>query len=219
MSDGDSAAEADAAADEADAAAADAEARAEAARARVDELRRKLADTTASVPAAAPGPPRRWVHAGAAAAAAVLTLSLLGGTGYMLWLHRNAAQERDRTAEFAAAGRQAVVNLMSMDYNTVKDSVQRIIEDSTGRFKTSYQDSAADLIKTMQEAKVMTTVTVNGAAVESNDADSGVVLVAATTRREDAKATDAERQPQTWRVVVTLDRDGGRLKLSDFGFS
>lgn len=211
------------------AALAAAEARAEAARAKAEELRRRLGELTSAaadpvttappVPAAPAVPRRPWAKIAASAVAIAVILGLCAATGYMLWLHRAAAQERHRTAEFQAAARQAVVNLMSMNYKTAKEDVQRLIDDSTGRFKTNFTDTAADLIKSMQDAKVMTTVTVSGAAVESMTQDSGVVLVAATSQREDPKANDAERQPRMWRVAMTLERDEGRLKLSEFGFS
>ena len=204
----------------ADAAAEAAEARAEAARAKADELRRRLAsDEAEPVPAGSPGKPagrilRRLAVAGAVAA----ILALLSGTGYMLLLHRKAEAERHRTAEFAAAGRQAAVNLMSMDFNSAKDIVQRLVDDSTGKFKVNLQDTSKDLIKAMQDSKAITKVTVNDVAVESHTDDSGVVLVAASSNREGPNATKADQQPRVWRVVLTLDRDDGRLKLSDVEF-
>lgn len=216
----------------AEAAAAAAQARAQEARAKAAELRRRLDITDDAAGAAAvteagelalrAATPKRRIRISrpqlAAALAVVATLALLAGTGYMLWQHRNAEEDRHRTAEFAAAGRQAAVNLMTMDYNAAKDVVQRLIDDSTGKFKANFQDTSGDLIKAMQETKVVTKVTVNDVAVESRTADSGVVMLAATTRREGPNATPADKQPRVWRVVVTLDRDGGVLKLSDVEF-
>lgn len=152
------------------------------------------------------------------AGAVAAILALLSGTGYMLLLHRKAEAERHRTAEFAAAGRQAAVNLMSMDFNSAKDIVQRLVDDSTGKFKVNLQDTSKDLIKAMQDSKAITKVTVNDVAVESHTDDSGVVLVAASSNREGPNATKADQQPRVWRVVLTLDRDDGRLKLSDVEF-
>ena len=197
----------------AEAAADAAEARAEAARAKAEELRRRLP------PSESPKRPAgRAMRKVAVATTVAAILALLSGTGYMLLQHRKAEAERHRTAEFAAAGRQAAVNLMSMDFNAAKDIVQRLIDDSTGKFKVNIQDTSKDLIKAMQDSKAVTKVTVNDVAVESITDDSGVVLVAASSNREGPNSTKADQQPRVWRVVLTLDRDEGRLKLSDVEF-
>ncbi|BBZ76873.1 hypothetical protein MANY_22100 [Mycolicibacterium anyangense] len=219
-------------ADAAEAAAAEAHARAEAARARAEELRRKLEaagddadvpdveDTTAATDAAV----RRRLRppSGRALAAALVVLviaGLLGATGYMLWEHGKAEAHRQRSAEYAAAARQGVVNLMSMDYNQAKESVQRVIDDSVGKFQNNFKENSADLIKALQESKMVTKVTVNDAAVEEMDDESAEVLVAATSHREGPDAPKEDQQPRVWRVVVSLQRDGGQIKMSDIEFS
>lgn len=233
----------------AEAAAAEAEARAEAARARAEELRRKLeaaggtetetdaasqdetdsdADAELDVDdetAAEPAPARKRrlrlpsVKAVAASLVVLVIAGLLGATGYMLWEHKKAADERHRTAEYAAAARQGVVNLMSMDYNQAKESVQRVIDDSVGKFQNNFKDSSEDLIKALQDSKMITKVTVNDAAVEQMDDETAVVLVAATSHREGPSAPKEDQQPRVWRVVVSLQRDGGQIKMSDVEFS
>lgn len=233
-------------ADAAEAAAAEAEARAEAARARANELRRKLeaasaddAETTVEATAAdadetsepaiddvdevAPAGKRRLHLPGLRAVAATLVVlvsaGLLSVTGWMLYGHRKATEEQHRTAEYAAAARQGVVNLMSMDYTQAKQSVQRVIDDSIGKFKTNFEDSSQDLIKALQESKMVTKVTVNDTAVEGMDEDTATVLVAATSHREGPNAPKEDQQPRVWRVVVTMQRDGGQIKISDVEFA
>ncbi|MCX2931613.1 hypothetical protein ORI20_15130 [Mycobacterium sp. CVI_P3] len=155
----------------------------------------------------------------AATLAVLLVAALLSATGYMLWQHRQAEMERHRSAEFSAAARQGVVNLMSLDFNNAKESVQRVIDDSTGKFKANFQDGAEDLIKALQQAKIVTKVTVNDAAVESMDKDSATVLVAATSQRTGPDAPKEDQQPRVWRVVVSLQRDGEQLKMADIEFA
>lgn len=237
-----------ASAEAAEAAAAEAEARAEAARSRADELRRKLAagggdpgpaaeageypevDETAtddelaeSTDEFSPADTRRRRLPGRKALAASLVLlavaGLLGATGWMLWEHRKADAERHRTAEYAAAARQGVVNLMSMDYAHAQESVQRVIDDSMGRMKTNFEDTSKDLIKALQDSKMVTKVTVNDAAVESMDEETATVLIAATSHREGPNAPKEDQQPRVWRVVVTVQRDGGQIKMSDVEFA
>ena len=225
-------------ADAADAAAAEAEARAEAARTRANELRRKLeaasadgidetteatTDDVDEVAEITPATKRRLRLPGPrAVAAAVVVLviaGLLSATGWMLWEHRKATAERHQTAEYAAAARQGVVNLMSMDYTQAKESVQRIIDDSIGKFKNNFQDTSQDLIKALQDSKMVTKVTVNDTAVEAMDDETATVLVAATSHREGPSAPKEDQQPRVWRMVVTLQRDGGQIKLSDVEFA
>ncbi len=171
-----------------------------------------------------PTPQRRRFHipglkAAAVTLAALLIAGSLAGTGYMMWQHRKAADQQHSAAEFAAAARQGVVNLMSMDSTAAKESVQRVIDNSTGKFQANVKDGADDLIKAMQDAKVVTKVTVNDVAVEKIEGDSAVVLVAATSERSDAKAPQADKQPRVWRVIITVVRDGGQIKVSDVEFA
>lgn len=222
----------------AEAEAAAAEARAEAARARAEELRRRIAQADAAGEAGDSGPVEEAekpvaadsfatpgsgtapsvLPAVAVGAAAALTAALLAGTGYMTWQHQQHGRERHSIAEFAAAARQDVINLMSIDYATAQDSVQRVLDGSTGRFRTNFDETADDFIKALQDEKIVTVATVNDAAVESMTADSAVVLVSATSRREGPKAPKDQQEPRLWRVVVTLERVDGQIKMSGVDF-
>ena len=152
---------------------------------------------------------RRTVAVGVAA---LLTVALLATTGWMLWQHRQAALEQQHAAEYAAAARQSVINLMAIDYATAQDSVQRVLDGSTGRFRDNFADSADDFVKALQDE------TVNDAAVESMTEDSAVVLVSATSRREGKGAPEDQQQPRLWRVVLNLVRDGGQIKMTGVEF-
>ena len=123
-----------------------------------------------------------------------------------------------RAAEDEAAARQDVINLMSIDYNTAQDSVQRVLDGSTGRFRANFADTAADFVKALKDEKIVTKATVNDTAVESMTADSAVVLVSATSQREGPKAPKDQQEPRLWRVVVSLERDGGQIKMSGVDF-
>ncbi len=207
--------------EDAEAEAAQAEARAEAARARAARLRKQAEE------AATPPTPRRrlrrprWLRlppwrAVAVGAAIVLICALFGASGFMWWHHRLAVQDRQRAKEYTAAARQGAVNLMSINYNTAEQDVQRMIDDSTAPLKGQYQDSAKQLVKAIKDGTVVTKVTVNAVAVESMSRDSAVVLVAATTQRHNAQ--DPVDRPATWRMTITLDRDGGQPKMSKVEF-
>ena len=196
----------------ADADAAAAHARAEAARERAEELRNQLPPQLRKPARTIP-----W-RAVAAGAAAALSAGLIALSALMFWSHRGVSQQRQQEAEFAAAARQSVVNLMSIDYTTAKDSVQRVLDGSTGKFRANFEESAADFVKALQDEQITTTASVNDVAVESVTGDSAVVLVSATSRREGAKAPKDQQQPRVWRMVLTLERDGGVIKMSGVEF-
>jgi Mce-associated membrane protein len=142
--------------------------------------------------------------------------ALLAASGYMVWQHRQAMQEQQRSAEFVAAGKQTVVTLMSLNFNRAQEDVQRIIDNSTGQFKDDFQNTAEDFVKVAQDAKVITEVTVNSTAVESMTDDSAVVLVSATSRV--TNNAGAQQEPRSWRLSVNLQRDGGQIKMSKVEF-
>jgi Mce-associated membrane protein len=146
-----------------------------------------------------------------ACTAALITLSVL-----MVISHRHQAAEQQRRAEYAAAARQSVVTLMSLDFNKAKDDVQRIIDNSTGQFKDDFKNQAEDFIKVAQDSKVITEVTVNATGVESMTDDTAVVLVSATSRV--TNAAGAKQEPRSWRLSVNLRRDGGQIKMEKVEF-
>jgi Mce-associated membrane protein len=215
---------------------AEAEARAEAARARLARLRRAAETGDADDDAASqdveqrpakstrarlrlPRRPRRprWLRGPgrktiAVGVGIVLASASLGASGYMVWQHHTIVHKRQLGAEFTAAARQGVTALMSIDANHAKEDFQRIIDDSTGDFKSQMSVMSGLMAKQAEDSKVSSTVTVEAVAVESVSDNSGVVLVAA---KSDATGPDNAKPPTAlWRLSVNLNRDGGQLKMS-----
>ncbi len=154
----------------------------------------------------------------AASLAILVILGALAGSGYMIKKHHDAVQQRQRAAEFVAAARQGVVTLTSLDFNNAKQGVQRILENSTGSFKDDVLKMADDFTKVVEQSKVVSQGSVQAAAVEldSMTKDSAVVLVASTS--EVTNAAGAKQDPRNYRLIVTVARDGGQLKISKVEF-
>ena len=73
------------------------------------------------VPAPAPARPPYWPLAPYVAVTAIA--ALLAVAGYMVFAHQRAADDRRHSAEFAAAARQSVLNLMSIDHATAANTI------------------------------------------------------------------------------------------------
>ena len=162
---------------------------------------------------------RRWglvLKVVAMTLASLCTIVLIAASVRMVIVHRDQAAEQQRSAEYAAAARQSVVTLMSLDFNKAKEDVQRIVDNSTGQFRDDFKKQADDFVKVAQESKVITEVTVNTAAVESMTNDTAVVLVSASSRV--TNAAGAKQEPRSWRLSVNLQRDGGQIKMSKVEF-
>ncbi|MGV0607183.1 hypothetical protein [Mycolicibacterium sp. XJ1904] len=152
----------------------------------------------------------------AAAVAVVLILAFGAASAYMVWQHRLAQEEQQRTAEFTAAARQSVVTLMSLDFNRAQEDVQRIIDNSTGQFKEDFEAQAEDFTQVAKESKVVTEVTVNTAALTSMTDTNATALVSATSRV--TNTAGANQEPRSWRLKVDLVREGDQIKMSKVEF-
>ncbi len=148
--------------------------------------------------------------------ALVFVCATLAASGYLLWLHHKAVQQRQRTAEFATAARNAVVTMMSIDPGKARDDMQRFADDTTGLFKAGILLGAEDAVKAVEQSKVSSKGAVQAVAVQSMTEDSAIVLVAAKT--EFTKPGQAKPDSRSSRLVVSVQRDGGQLKISRVEF-
>jgi Mce-associated membrane protein len=213
-----------------------AEERAEAARARAAELRREAeagsseqseptegADVAETKPAASRSR-RRWSSrlrrptrkAIGVGTAIVLICASLAAGGYIVWQHRTVVQQRQHAAEFAAAAREEIATLMSIDPAHAAENIQHSIDDTTGALKSQLEATSGYMAKNAQDAQVTTKATVQEVAVESMTDNSAVVLVVA--KSDTINADKSVRPPVFWRLSVNIDRDGDRLKMSKLDF-
>lgn len=160
--------------------------------------------------------PRIGLKVVAAALVVLLSLGLLGTGGWMVWHHQQVSAEQQRSAEFAAAARQGVVTLMSLDFNHADEDVKRILDNTTGEFRKDFEGQATDFANVAKESKVTTQATVNSTAVQTMTKDTATVLVAVTTNV--SNAASKEQAPRSWRLKVDVARDGGQIKLAKVEF-
>ena len=213
----------------AEAEAAEAEALADAARAKAtaarlrgspespdsDEVTETVADEAADEPARRWWSVRPWSKIGLAAVV-VAICAVLALTGVMIWQHRQIEAQRAHRAEFVTSASEGVLALLSIDYNHAKADVQKVIDHSTGSFKDDFTKGGDDFVKTAEQSKAVTVGKISAAALESENGDTGVVLLAASSQVTNANG--AHQDPRAWRMSVTMTRDGGKLKMSNVEF-
>ena len=213
-----------------------AEERAEAARARAAELRLEAdagsseqSDATEDAAGADAKPAasrlrRRWPwrlrrptrKAVGVGTAIMLICASFAASGYIVWQHRTLVQQRQHAEEFAAAAREEVATLMSIDPAHAAENVQHTIDDTTGALKSQLEATSGYMAKNAQDAQVTTKATVQDVAVESMTDNSAVVLVVA--KSDTINPDKSVRPPVFWRLSVNIDRDGDRLKMSKLDF-
>ncbi|AKK28792.1 hypothetical protein [Mycobacterium sp. EPa45] len=161
-----------------------------------------------------------WARIGAVsvavAAIVIVAIGSLVVTGMMLVAHQKATAQQHHQAELVAAARQGVIALLSIDYNRAKADVQHVIDLSTGTFKDDFTRGADDFVKTAEQSKAVTVGTVKSAALEKENGDTAVVLLAASSTV--TNASGAHQDPRAWRMSVTVARDGAQYKMSNVEF-
>lgn len=156
----------------------------------------------------------RWA---AAALVVLLTGALITVSVLMVLQHRSVEDKQRQAAEYAAAAKQSVVTLMSLDFTSVDEDVQRILDNSTGNFRKEFEAQAKDFATVAKESKVVTEATATAAAVESMTDNDAVVLVTATSTV--SNTAGAQQEPRSWRLAVSLTRDGDQIKMSKVEFA
>ncbi|APE14038.1 hypothetical protein BOH72_01155 [Mycobacterium sp. WY10] len=217
----------------AEAEATEAEARAEAARAKATAARLRGGEPESKTESDAEGdeltdddedielePRGWWARIGAVtvavAATVIVAIAALVVTGLMVVAHQKVTAQQQHRAELVAAARQGVIALLSIDYNRAKADVQHVIDLSTGTFKDDFTRGADDFVKTAEQSKAVTVGTVKSAALEKENGDTGVVLLAASSTVTNANG--AHQDPRAWRMSVTVARDGAQYKMSNVEF-
>ncbi|MGW5752178.1 hypothetical protein [Nocardia rhamnosiphila] len=148
--------------------------------------------------------------------AGMVVVAALVVSGFSIWNHHRIGVEQARADEYLAAARQGVLALTSMDSGRAADDVRRVLDNSTGAFRTDFQTRSEDFTKVVEQSQVATQGEITASAVESMTDESAVVLVSAVSRI--TNSAGAQQEPRVWRLSVTVTRDGPDLKMSKVEF-
>ncbi|WP_280414547.1 hypothetical protein [Nocardia carnea] len=173
-------------------------------------------ESTGAEPAAKGGS-RSWKRIVALAAAAVLVIGLVGAAVVSMIAVQSTEQRDERRAEYVATARQTVLNLTTIRADTAKEDIDRILTMASGEFKTEFDGRVDPFAEIVKQAKVQSTGEVVEAAVERDDENSAVILVAAKQTLTNAGAEGEQQRHYRFRVTVQR-ADDGTLTASDVEF-
>jgi Mce-associated membrane protein len=146
--------------------------------------------------------------------AILVAVSALAG-----WYGYRTVQERraEHTQElFLQAGRQAAINLTSIDYANADADIKRVLDASTGQFADEFARNSAGFAETVRQAHAKSTGKITASGVESVSGESAQVLVAVAVTTT-AQGTDGQ-QPRLWRMRIALQKQGDDVKVANVGF-
>ena len=143
----------------------------------------------------------------------VALAGLCGWLGFRAYLSHQAADERNM---FLQVGRQAALNLTTIDFEHADEDVQRVLDSSTGTFYDDFNARAQPFKEVVKQAKSKSVGTIAEAGVETETDDGADVLVAVTVRTSNAGA--AEQEPRAWRMRITVQKVGDEAKVANVRF-
>jgi Mce-associated membrane protein len=139
---------------------------------------------------------------------------LAGWFGFRAYQDHQTGQQR---ALFLQVGRQAAINLTTIDYQQADADVQRILESATDSFYDDFAKRSQPFVEVVKQAQSKSTGEVTAAGVESMDAGAAQILVAVTVKTSNAGAAD--QPPRAWRMRVDVKQTGkNEAKVSNVEF-
>jgi Mce-associated membrane protein len=138
---------------------------------------------------------------------------LVGWLGVRANQAHRAEQQR---ALFLQVGRQAAINLTSIDFERAEGDVQRILDSATDKFYDDFSNRSGPFVDVIKQAKSKSSGEVTAAGIETETDDSAEVLVAITVKTSNAGA--AGQAPRAWRMRISVKKVEDGAKVSNVEF-
>ncbi|ORW73715.1 mammalian cell entry protein [Mycobacterium saskatchewanense] len=147
----------------------------------------------------------------------LVTLTALGALSGWLALHAyQGRQVQQQRQLYLQVGRQAAVNLTSINYAEVDTDVQRILDSATGAFRDDFAQRSKAFIDVVKRAQSRSEGTITAAGLESVDGDRAQVVVAVMVKTTMPAAADD--QARGWRMRIGVQKEGKVVKVSSVRF-
>ena len=146
-----------------------------------------------------------------------VVVALGGLVGWLGWRATESHRAEKQRELFLQVGRQAAINLTTIDYTEVDKDVNRILESATDVFYDDFSKRSQPFADVVKKAQSKSVGEVTAAGLESEDTDHAQVLVAVTVKTSNAGM--AEQQPRLWRMRIAVKKTGDdEAKVSNVDF-
>lgn len=145
-------------------------------------------------------------------AIAVVVAATAGWLGFQTYKLRQDQKERQL---FLRAGREAAVNLTSIDWQNADSDVQRILDSSTGTFYDDFSKRSQALAEVVKKVQSKSAGTIAEAGLMSVSGNEAQVLVAVAVK---TSKTGADEQARAWRLRIDVEKVDGTVKVSNVLF-
>lgn len=146
----------------------------------------------------------------------LVVLGLLVGVGWQAAETRADRHDDDRLDEAVAMARAQVLDITTLDSDTVGPKLKAMAARTSGDFQDQVTAIAATFVKIVREKKVTARGRIDGVGVASSSERDASVLVASTAVvTEDGKAASTTR---SYRIKVSLVNAKGSWKINGMEF-
>jgi Mce-associated membrane protein len=147
---------------------------------------------------------------------ATIVVSLVALSSWLGYSAYRSYQTDRRQAYFLAFGREAAVNLTTINHTEVDKDIQRILDSATGNFHDEFQDRAKPFVDYVKQSKSKSEGQVTEAGLQSVTSDAARVLV--TVSVTTSVAAYPEPHLNRFRLRLDVMEVGDRAKVSRVEF-
>ncbi|MDI9974210.1 hypothetical protein [Rhodococcus sp. IEGM 1307] len=188
-----------------------------------DAEKERGADDAIELPKTQPTGRRSARYRVAVAAAAVTCLGAGALAGQTTLDHQATQRSIAADTRVLAFTEEAVARLLSTDTDNAASYVDRVLADSTGDWRTEFEQRKTATIDTMRQAGNRTAGRTLAAGIEGRENETTTVLVSATAQTTPVTADPAapaapEPQIQQYQIRVGVTMVDDQPKLSSVGF-
>lgn len=146
----------------------------------------------------------------------VAVLGLGGVAGALGFNTYQLRQEQHQRELFLRVGRQAAVNLTTIDWQNVNNDIQRILDSATGQFYDDFSKRSQPFVDVIKKVQSKSVGSVTEAGLESMSRNEAQVLVAVSVKTTNLGGAD--QSLRAWRMKIDVRRVDDGAKVSNVSF-